>query len=173
MEVHADPVTESLPRSFDETFRALYPTVVRTAGFVAHDAQVGSDIAQEAFVRLYERWDRMTSPEHARNFTLRVAVNLGRSHLRKRLAVPFGLRGGPEVVVSDGTEASDAWLTLADALAELSSSQRAAVVLVDYADLDAATAAEILGIAASTVRVHVMRGRRALRATLGMPLEDR
>ncbi len=47
MEVHAEPVTESLPWSFDDTFRLLYPTVVRTAGFVARDAQMGSDIAQE------------------------------------------------------------------------------------------------------------------------------
>ncbi len=112
----------------------------------------------------------MTSPEHARNFTLRVAVNLARSHVRRRVAAPFGLHG-PEVSVPDGTAGADAWLTLANALADLSPSQRASVVLVDYADLDAATAGEILGIAESTVRVHVMRGRRALRAALAMPQE--
>ena len=119
MEVHAEAVNESLPGSFDDTFRHLFPTVARTAGFVARDAQVGSDIAQEAFVRLYERWDRMASPEHARNFTFRVAVNLARSHVRRRIAAPFGLRG-PEVTVADGTTASDAWLTVAGALADLS-----------------------------------------------------
>ena len=170
MEVHAEAVNESLPGSFDDTFRDLFPTVARTAGFVARDAQVGSDIAQEAFVRLYERWDRMASPEHARNFTFRVAVNLARSHVRRRIAAPFGLHG-PEVTVADGTTASDAWLTVVGALADLSPLQRASVVLVDYADLDAATAGEILGIAEATVRVHVMRGRRALRGALGMTLE--
>ena len=171
MEVHAAAVTESPAWSFDDTFRALYPAVARTAGFVAHDTQMGADIAQEAFARLYERWDRISSPEHARNFTFRVAVNLAKSHLRRRWAAPFGLHG-PEVSVIDNTEGSDAWLQVSEALTALSPSQRAAVVLVDYADLDAASAAKILGIAESTVRVHVMRGRRSLRNALGMPEED-
>lgn len=171
MGVHAEVVSESAPWSFDDAFRSLYPMVARTAGFVARDAQLGSDIAQEAFVRLYERRDRITSNEHARNFALRVAVNLARSHLRRRLAAPFGLRG-PDARVPDVTSSSDAWLTVASALGGLSPAQRACVVLVDYADLDAATAGSVMGIAEATVRVHVMRGRRALRASLAMPQED-
>jgi DNA-directed RNA polymerase specialized sigma24 family protein len=46
------------------------------------------------------------------------------------------------------------------------------VVLIDYADLDSPTAATILGIADSTVRVHLMRGRGALRAALALPEEE-
>jgi RNA polymerase sigma-70 factor, ECF subfamily len=165
--VHAEEMTERVPLSFEDAFRSYHPVVSRTAGLVAHDPQLGSDIAQEAFVRLYERWDRMTSLEHARNFALRVAVNLARSHLRRRIAAPFGLHG-PEVRVPDATDATDAWLLVSSALAALPASQRAAVVLVDYADLDAASAGKILGIQEGTVRVHVMRGRRALRLALSM-----
>jgi DNA-directed RNA polymerase specialized sigma24 family protein len=39
-------------------------------------------------------------------------------------------------------------------------------VLVDYAGFDDRDAASTLGIAASTVRVHLTRGRRALRSSL-------
>jgi RNA polymerase sigma-70 factor (ECF subfamily) len=159
------------PATFDDLFRAMFPKVAGTAALVARDPHLGPDIAQEAFARLYERWDRMESPEHARNFVFRVAVNLGRSHLRRRLAAPFGL-SGPEPVTLDATGRSDDWLSIAGALARLSPSQRAAVVLIDYADLDSAGAAAILGVTASTARSNLMRGRTALREALGITEED-
>jgi RNA polymerase sigma factor (sigma-70 family) len=165
-------VTVPLRVSFDATFRSLFPTVAKTAGFVAHDAQLGADIAQEAFARLFVRWGRMSSDEHARNFVFRVAVNLAKSQLRRRLVAPFGLHG-PDVRVSDDAETvADLWMGMADSLAALSVSQRVSVVLVDYADFDTATVAAILGTVESTVRVHLMRGRRTLRAALSMPAED-
>jgi DNA-directed RNA polymerase specialized sigma24 family protein len=46
------------------------------------------------------------------------------------------------------------------------------VVLIDYADMDAAAAAAILRIRESTIRVHLMRGRRALRETFGPSPEE-
>ena len=55
---------------------------------------------------------------------------------------------------------------MSEALGALSPRQRACVILVDYADMDAAGAADILGMSAATVRVHLMRGRRALQERL-------
>jgi RNA polymerase sigma-70 factor, ECF subfamily len=158
-------VPDAPPADFDACFRDLFPRVARTAALVARDPQLGPDIAQEAFARLYERWDRISSAEHARNFVFRAAVNLARSHLRRRLAMPFGLRG-PDRPQADATASSDAWLVVVDALGDLSPRQRACVVLVDYADLDASAVAAVLGMAEATVRVHLMRGRRALRTKL-------
>jgi RNA polymerase sigma-70 factor (ECF subfamily) len=166
-----DTATAHVAWSFDAAFRDLYPLVVRTAGFVARDRQLGADIAQEAFVRLLERWDRIESQEHARNFVLRVAVNLAKSHLRRRIAAPFGLTG-PDVVQRDASDRSDAWFELVDALGGLTPIQRACVVLVDYADLDSRSAGEVLGVADATVRVHLFRARRKLRAALSLPEED-
>src|SRR5207253_576964 len=84
--------SEAAAHDLDTCFRDLFPRVARTAALVSRDPGLGPDIAQEAFARLYERWDRIESAEHARNFAFRVAVNLARSHLRRRLALPFGLR---------------------------------------------------------------------------------
>src|SRR5438094_5163090 len=141
---------------FDDCFRSLYPRVARTAALVARDPDLGADIAQEAFARLYERWDRMASPEHIRNFAFRVAINLARSHLRRRAAAPFGLHG-PERSMADPNEPTAGWLDAVEALASLSARQRACVVLADYADLDAETIGRVLGMRASTVRVHLLR----------------
>ncbi|HEV8564088.1 MAG TPA: sigma factor-like helix-turn-helix DNA-binding protein [Actinomycetota bacterium] len=110
----------------------------------------------------------MQSEEHARNFAYRVAINLARSHVRKLGRVTlFGPRR-PERATEDPNELTAAWLEMAEALAGLSPRQRACVVLIDYADMDAASAARILGLGTGTVRVHLMRGRRALRERLGL-----
>jgi len=163
---------ESAPQaSFEDCFRALFAQVARTAGLVAHDAVIGPDIAQEAFARLFERWDRIVSDDHARNFVYRVAVNLARSHVRRRIAAPFGLRD-PEGDLASNPSAEE-WLVVADALAHLSPRQRTCVVLVDYADLETSTVADMLGMAEGTVRVHLSRGRRALRERLTIPQEER
>jgi DNA-directed RNA polymerase specialized sigma24 family protein len=90
--------------------------------------------------------------------------------VRRRLAAPFGL-SGPERATHDSTASSAAWLDAVDALGDLSPKQRACIVLVDYADLDAAAASSVLGMAEATVRVHLLRGRRAMRARLDLPEE--
>jgi len=170
MERSAEDIALPATFDFDECFTELFPGVARTAALVVRDRQLGPDIAQEAFARLFERWDRIESADHARNFVYRVAVNLARSHLRRRIAAPFGL-AGPERASADSTDSSAAWLDAVAALEHLSSKQRACVVLVDYADLDAAAASTILGMAEATVRVHLHRGRRALRERLELPEE--
>ena len=154
---------------FDSFFRRCFPAVARAAALVARDSSVGQDLAQEAFVRLYPRWGDMDSVEHARNFVYRVAINLARSNLRRRLrTTSFGLRAREEQDPDpDPSVRATRWLTIIAALSSLSSRQRACVVLVDYAGFDAASAGRILGIGADTVRVHIMRGRRALRDGLG------
>ncbi len=166
---HTPPVATTA-LDFDGCFRDLFPGVARAAALVARDRQLGPDIAQEAFARLFERRDRIENVDHARNFVYRVAINLARSHVRRRVAAPFGL-SGPERETDDSTGSSAAWLDAVSALGDLSPKQRACIVLVDYADLDAASASAVLGMAEATVRVHLLRGRRALRARLDLPEE--
>jgi RNA polymerase sigma factor (sigma-70 family) len=162
-----DGAAESV--DFDSFFREHFPGVARAAALVTRDVWAGQDLAQEAFVRLHPRWREMESLEHARNFLYRVAINLGRSHLRRHLRLRlFGLSAGEEIdPAPDPSARTLDWLQVSEALAELSSRQRACVVLVDYVDMDPAAAGSILGIRAETVRVHVMRGRRALKERLG------
>lgn len=160
----------AVPLDFDGFFRDRFPQVARAATLIARDPALGAEIAQESFARAFERWDRLASEEHARNFVFRVAVNLARSHVRRRLASPFGLRG-PETSAADPSVQTTDRLLVFEALRHVSPKQRTAVVLVDYADMDAATAGQVMGIGEGTVRVHLMRGRRALRERLDMRVE--
>jgi RNA polymerase sigma factor (sigma-70 family) len=162
-------VTVEVARDFDSFFRAHFERVARAGALVARDPGTGQDLAQEAFARLFERWGSMASDDHAKNFVYKVAINLAKSHLRRHLRVSFiGLRRSDEAGGVDPAARSDDWLQVADALRSLSPRQRTCVVLVDYADMDAAGAARVLGMRAGTVRVHLMRGRRALRERLGV-----
>jgi RNA polymerase sigma-70 factor (ECF subfamily) len=157
---------------FDGFFRAQFPGVARAASLVARDLGAGQDAAQESFARLFARWHQMESKDHARNFAYRVAINLARSHVRKLGRVSlFGL-ARPERATEDPNELTAGWLEMVEALAGLSRRQRACVVLIDYADMDAASVARILGMGTGTVRVHLMRGRRALRERLGLESKE-
>jgi RNA polymerase sigma-70 factor (ECF subfamily) len=166
VELHAETTAARAFEDFDGFFRDAFAEVARAAALVARDVGTGQEVAQEAFFRLYERRDRMASVEHARRFAFRVAINLARSHVRKHVRIRLS---GLEPRDREAATTVDAFADVADALGALSGRQRAAVVLVDYVGLDATDAAEILGISPATVRAHLMRGRRALRAALSLP----
>jgi RNA polymerase sigma factor (sigma-70 family) len=153
--------------SFDTLFTETFVEVARAAALVVRDPGVGQELAQEAFFRLYERWSQMESPEHARRFAFRVAINLARSHLRKHLRVTLaGLEPrGDRLAHSSQMEE---WLAIRTALSDLSPRRRAVVVLIDYIGMDAAEVGDVLGVTAGTVRAHLMRGRRDMRKELGL-----
>jgi RNA polymerase sigma factor (sigma-70 family) len=168
MEVASEQAAESKPADFDSFFRERFADVARSAALIAGDIGAGQDAAQEAFVRLHARWDRMESEEHARNFVYGVAVNLVRSHLRRyRRLILTGLGTGDTTdPASDPGDSTVEWLSVAEALARLTPRQRSCVILTDYAGLDSASVGGILGIGPATVRVHVMRARQRLREAL-------
>jgi RNA polymerase sigma factor (sigma-70 family) len=152
--------------AFEAFFRAHFVPMARAAGLVVGDFSTGEEIAQEAFARLYGRWDSLQSEGHARNFGFKVALNLARSHLRRRARHGRPAGRASEVMWPDHERATESRLVIRDALAGLSPRQRASVVLVDYVGLDAVTAARVLGLRASTIRVHLARGRKTLGARL-------
>ena len=175
MELTVDLAGDAVERrtDFDPFFHIHFDKVARAASLVTRDAAAGQDLAQEAFTRLLERWGDMESDDHARNFAFKVAINLARSHIRKHgREFLYGLRRPGDPGGTSHVDASDAWFEVVGALGRLSARQRACVVLVDYADIDSQGAAEILGMSAGTVRVHLMRGRRALREGLGLAREE-
>jgi RNA polymerase sigma factor (sigma-70 family) len=160
--------TVAVRTAFDLFFRANFAKVARTAALVAGDPGSGQDLAQEAFLRLYESWDAMRSDEHARNFVFKVAINLSRSRLRRALrSIPSGLDHADRRVAAEPAR-PDEWPDALAALAKLPYRQRACVVLVDLVDMDSTAVGRMLGISPNTVRVHLMRGRETLRRLLGV-----
>lgn len=168
MKTKGQGISEPMVRAvtFEAFYREWFPTVARSVALVVRDADTGQDLAQVAFARLWDRWDSMSSPDHARNFVYRVSLNEARSYLRRRgpLRV-LGLDRRPGGS-SDPAEVLTNRLAVFGALGSLSVRQRECIVLIDYLGYDASSTARLLGISPSTVRVQLARGRARLRSAL-------
>jgi RNA polymerase sigma-70 factor, ECF subfamily len=147
--------------AFEAFFQAEYPRLGRALYLVTGDAVEAEDLAQEAMVRVYERWDRLSIGDPPIGYLYRTALNLHRSR-RRRLAVRVRRAASPSPP-SDALSTADDRDELGRMLASLPETQRAAVVLVEWLGMSADEAAPALGIEPVSVRVRVSRAKAALR----------
>jgi RNA polymerase sigma-70 factor (ECF subfamily) len=157
---------------FERFFRERYARVVRACALVTLDTAAAEEIAAEAFSRLWPRWNRMQNDDHAGGYVYTTAMRLcSKRRTRSRREVIGDVAERP----ADRDEASAALdrQEVFSALALISLRQRQAVVLRDWAGFDTDDVAEMLGMRPSTVRVHLSRGREALRERLAVKENDR
>lgn len=127
-----------------------------------HEAE---EIVQDAFLKIWERWDRVAGMDDPIAFLFTTAMNVLRNRARRaalaiRKPVTPSLRSDDLAVVEDRDE-------LVRLLRPLTPRQRAAVLLTDYLGYPSDEAAKILGIEPSTVRALSTKGRTAARQTDG------
>lgn len=161
---HVEPAalgkTQSGPE-FREFFETEYRRLAKALFLVAGDPLEADELAQEALVRVFERWDRVRLMDSPTGYLYRTALNLNRSRLRRlasRAKHPLSVSLEPDPLA--GVEARD---EVRRNLAALPRGQREAVVLVEWLGMSAEQAGATLGIDASTVRVQLSRARNALR----------
>jgi RNA polymerase sigma-70 factor (sigma-E family) len=153
-------------RSFEGFFDEHYERLLRVLYLSTGDRHEAEDLAQEAFLRVYERWDRVRGMKRQDGYLYRTALNLRRSRLR-RLAIAtrklFMQVHREEADPAVGSSERDA---IRRALAALPDGQREAVVLVEWLGMTDAEAGEVLGISPGAVRVRLSRARPVLREKL-------
>jgi RNA polymerase sigma-70 factor (sigma-E family) len=144
-------------------FEAHYADAVRLAFYLTGSWAVAEELAQEAFLRLWRRWNRLRDHRAALGYLRTTVVNLSRSSLRRRLVELRHQR-------SFGEEAPDpdpiVRLDIASALAKLPARKRACVVLRHLADLSVEETAAVLGISTGSVKSQTHRALRLLEAAL-------
>jgi len=131
-----------------------------TLGLTRHRWEA-EEVTQEAFYRAYRDWDRVGRMDHPGAWTRRVALNLAVGRWRRLKAEGRALlRLAPSAESPAPSDpASDRFWEEVRALPD----RQAQVVALAYVeDLDAGTIGDILGIASSTVRVHLARARATL-----------
>lgn len=74
------------PVAFDDFYARELPRVVGAVSLYCGDADVASELAQEAFVRACERWDEVCEMARPGAWVHRVAMNLANSYYRRRRA---------------------------------------------------------------------------------------
>jgi RNA polymerase sigma factor (sigma-70 family) len=135
-----------------EVCRCLYPRLVGALGLFCGDRGLAEDLAQEALVRLWERWPTNRRPEHPMAWCYRVAVNLARSAARRRAVEARLLRRvGNEPLDSGRDEPTAQALAVRAAVLELPARQRLAVLARHYLDLSVKETAQAMGCAPGTV----------------------
>jgi RNA polymerase sigma-70 factor (ECF subfamily) len=120
---------------------------------------------QEAFLKLWGRWDLVESMAHPTGYLYRTAMNIWRMRRRRlRLAarhvLPWASQGDPYRDVEIRED-------LRRLLVSLAPRQRAAIVLTELLGYPSGEAAKTLGITASTVRALTTHARAALRGSIG------
>jgi RNA polymerase sigma-70 factor, ECF subfamily len=166
-----DPVPAERPggvsAEFEAFFLANHAGVFACFRLLSRDAADAEEIAQEAFLRVWQRWDRVAAMERPDGYLYRTAMNVWRS--RRRRAAMVLRRLGRRDLVGDaptegGVPAVEDRDAVVRALAGVPARQRAAFVLTEGLELTSEEAGRAMGVAASTVRVLAARAREALHA---------
>ncbi len=137
------------------------------------------DVAQEAFVRLYQKRDRYRAGAAFKPWLLTLAGNLGRNRLRWRFrrredsieAMDIAKPGGFDPVdtslrpASDMAEKANLARDVRTAVNALPDNLRQAVLCVELEDLSYAEASQVMGCSAKAVETRLYRARQLLRAT--------
>jgi RNA polymerase sigma-70 factor (ECF subfamily) len=175
MQQAVGPPTEIDGGGFGPFFLDEYPRLVAMVQALSGDRGHAEDVAQEAMLRAYRRWDVIGGYERPGAWTRRVALNLATSARRRRRSehravVRLAVRPEPSAPdpVGDPVVSADVW----EVVRTLPRQQAAALVLYYLADESIAALAESLGCAPGTAKAHLHQGRAALAARLGADVEE-
>ena len=166
-------VLPAVPSDREAAVRALYEErhveLVRFATFITGDAHAAEDVSQEAFMRVYDAWDRLDDPDRALAYLRATVVNLSRGRHRHQLVVE---RNQPPRLVAVPSAEDDAMgrvgrNAVLEAVSALPSRQRACVVMRHWLRMTEGEIAATLDVSIGSVRTHNKRGVQTLQRKLG------
>jgi RNA polymerase sigma factor (sigma-70 family) len=151
------PFETFVAASSDRLFRALY--------LITGNRQEAEDVMQDAFLAVWERWDRVGGLDDPTAYLFRTAMNHWRKRVRRgkvvlKRAISFVPPQDPFADVDDRD-------IVFRALKDLHPNQRAALVVTALLGYPSEEAGSILHMSAATVRMHASRGRAAMQGLIG------
>jgi RNA polymerase sigma factor (sigma-70 family) len=161
-----EPFTSPDPAedTFEGFFERNHTRLLRGLYLVTGNAQEAEEIMQDAFLAVWERWDRIREMDDPTGYLFRTAMNRSRSRVRR--ASRAARRTVGRVDRRDAFADVEDRDTVGRALAAVSPRQRAALVLTEYLGYPSEEAGKILGIKAVTVRALASQGRAAMKTEL-------
>jgi len=127
---------------------------------ITGDRYEAEELAQDAFVKVCERWDRVSAMDNPAGYLYRTATNARRSGIRR---MALAARRVVSLQATDEISDTDERDRIRRSLARLPRNQREAVVFVEWLGFSDHEAAKALGTSAGAIRVRLSRARRALR----------
>ena len=179
--VAEQPIVDRASVEFEGLARRNTARAFRLAMDLVGHQQEAEDLVQEAFVKALEAWPRFRGDSAPDTWLFRIVVNTCLNHRRRRglwKRIHGFLAGAgdshradetmgtvprsPEAATSDRHAARK----IREAVAQLPEGQRNAFVLRYLHDLPIKEVAKATGLAEGTVKAHLFRAVRALRAPL-------
>ena len=167
-----DPV----PLAFEDLYRADWRPVVALGWTLTGDRSVAEELAQEAFLAAYRRWDAVGRMDQPGAWVRRAVANRSVDHHRRTRVAAVGadrLASAERVRQQQGGTSGGAIDGLGDevfwaAVRALPERQAQCVALHYLEDRAVDEIAAVLDCRPATVRVHLHRGRQALARSLGL-----
>ena len=150
--------------SFTDLYVSSFARLVGQVAVVTADREAAEEAVQEAFGRLWKRWDSVSEYDKPEAWVRRVAINvaIGRWRRMRRL-LPLG-----DTVRSANEDDPVARHEVRRALQALPLRQRHALLLHYVVGLSVAEVALEMGAKEGTVKSWLFRGREALQRSLGV-----
>lgn len=171
----SDAPDGTLPLPGVQSFEGFYAREYRMLVALAH-ALTGSpghaeDVAQEAMLAAYRRWDEVSRMDAPHAWVRRVCANLAVSVVRRRMVEARGLlklrRRRSEVTTLHDDDA-----TFFTEVRRLPRRQAQCIVLTYVYGCSVREVAQVLACTDGTVKTHLARARSTLAARLGEPPEE-
>lgn len=145
---------------FESFYRGERAPLYRALALTLGDADLAAEAVDEAMVRAYQHWRRLSRYDNPGGWVYRVGLNwaISRTRRSRRPAVPDSRGHVDQPQLPDPH--------LAAAVAALPTRQRAVVVLRFERDWSLDQIADALGVPAGTVKSRLHRALATLRSTL-------
>jgi RNA polymerase sigma factor (sigma-70 family) len=140
----------------DRLFRALY--------LVCGSRAEAEDLMQDAFLAVWERWEKVERMQSPTGYLYRTAMNARRMRYRRSVIAARRVISPPLRV--DAFEELETREDVRAALAAVPRQRRAALVLTDLLGFEPEEAARVLGVRASTIRGAATKARAQLRSSI-------
>jgi len=142
--------------SFEAAYARLFDRMRRLAFVLVDTEEQAAEIVQDAFAKLYPRFDRVRDPE---SYVRASVLNLGRRTLRRRGLDRARVRPERDSAASEHDH-------VLDAVRRLPANQRDVIVLRYYLQLTDQEIASTLDMRPGTVKSTLHRARAALKEVL-------
>ena len=136
------------PLGFDSWYSDARPKIATSLALALADRDLAAEATDEAFVRVLQRWSRVSQLEHPTAYAYKVAFNLARRQLRRRAVAA---RLAPLVARADANHEDEAVDELWTVISGLSPQRRTAIVLRHVAQLTEPEIAEAMGVTRGTI----------------------
>ncbi|GAA2414062.1 SigE family RNA polymerase sigma factor [Streptomyces glaucosporus] len=161
-------VLDDASAEFHEFFERHHAELARLAHLLTGETDAADDLAADALVEIWHRWDRVRGADHPVAYARGVVANMARSRIRsavreRRRLDLFRLHRSERVHDPDVAAVMD----VRTALARLPFRKRACVVLRYAFDLSEKDTARTLGVSVGTVKSQTSKGVAELRRMLG------